>query len=73
MARYFVIDGLRELEADMKAVDKKLVRDVTKANKVGGVRIAGLAKSLAPEKTGKMKASIRPAAGAWLQKCTSWP
>jgi len=64
VARYFVIDGLRELEAEMKAVDKKLVRDITKANKVGSVRVAGVAKAYAPEKTGKMKGSIRPAAGA---------
>lgn len=64
MGSYFVIEGLRELEAEMKAIDKRLVREISKANKAGGVRVAGVAKAYAPERTGKMKASIRPAAGA---------
>lgn len=63
MANYFVIEGLKELEAEMKAVDKKLVSEITKANKSAAIIVANRARADAPEKTGKMKAATRPTAG----------
>ena len=59
----FVIEGLRDLEAEMRAIDPKLTRNITVACRPASKDIAQTATGLAPKKTGAMAASIRPVSG----------
>lgn len=58
------IEGLTELRRDLKAIDKKLPRELTKAQRKALESTAKKAAALAPKRTGKLAASIRPFATA---------
>ena len=67
MADHFVIDGLKELEAEMKDVDKHLLDGIRVATKEAAKVVAAGVRPSVPVKTGKMAASVTPASGeAWF-------
>lgn len=53
------INGLRELRADLKAIDKTLPRELNKALKRDAGPVRDTAKRLAPKRTGATAASIK--------------
>jgi hypothetical protein len=62
-AVHFKIEGLKELEAEMRAVDRKLTREITRAARLGGAAAVSEAKNLVPKDTGKMAGLMRPRSG----------
>jgi hypothetical protein len=55
------IRGLRELRAELKALETKAPREVTAALRVGAVQVAARANELAPRgRTGRLAADGRP-------------
>jgi hypothetical protein len=55
---------MREFRRDLRAIDRTLPREVTKAERAAAAPIAAAARQLAPRRSGALVASIRPFANA---------
>lgn len=58
MAFAVKIEGLRELNASLKAISKELPRELTKLSKEAAGIVAPEAQSLAPVRTGRLRGSV---------------
>jgi phage gpG-like protein len=58
------VDGLADLRRDLKAIDKKLPRELNKAQRDALKSTAIEAAALAPRRSGRLAGSIRPFATA---------
>lgn len=56
-------EGIKELRRDLKAIDKALPRELTKALKTAAEEVLPIARALAPRRSGRLAASLR-ASGA---------
>lgn len=63
MAEAIRVDGLKELQAKLRAVDRALPRQLRAANKEAAQVVADRAKVLVPVRSGRLKGSIGVRAG----------
>lgn len=63
MAGAIRVDGLRELQAELRAVDRALPKQLREANKQAATVVADRAKVLVPVRSGRLRGSIGVRAG----------
>lgn len=63
MAEAVLTEGIRDLRRDLKALDKALPRELTKALKAAAEEVLPTARALAPKRSGRLASSLK-ASGA---------
>ena len=58
-----LVEGVKDLRRDLKALDKALPKELTKALKAAAEEVLPTARALAPKRSGRLAASLR-ASGA---------